>query len=136
MLHLWPRLLESSCELEYLMRIRICCQEIQEIARQNTNYRVRIQVGSRSRGGLRIRDYAIGDKVWRYWPPHKRLKLEKVKWKGPYMVLDYDKDHHVVLIEVPTVGAGNKTERKWIHVSHIKPVKESEHGHLLIAIAP
>ena len=65
-------------------------------------------------GGLKMREYLVGQKVWWYNPPSANQKL-KYPWTGPYEVTDVARDRNVVRIKGPD-------QDSWVHASSLKPV--------------
>lgn len=120
-----------ACLPEYVMEQKLVVQEIMEMARQVTERSVDRTINDRLRGNLKIRDYKVGDYVWRYYPPHATDKLHYSPWTGPWEVEDVDNDHHTVKLRVPKVGGG--FELKWIHVSNLKPIHTTKDDHLLLS---
>ena len=125
----WPR--TSGCEAEYVLRQRLVCQEIAEIARVKLERQASVQRASHARGGLKIRTYAKGDYVWRLWPPHLRDKLHGTPWTGPYEVLGADNLNKVVRLSLPSIGRGGGYVEKWVHTSNVKPVVFEREGRVM-----
>jgi len=123
-----------SCLREYVLRQQLAVQEVCEMARRHTAKQASIQRSSRERGGFKIRDYQIGQEVWRWWPPAARDKSNPTPWRGPYKVLDADMEHHDVKLRIPAKGRGGGMVEKWVNVSNIKPVVYTSDGKMLITL--
>jgi hypothetical protein len=70
-----------------------------------------------NQGGLKLRDYQVGDKVWRFYPPKANLKLGK-SWTGPWTV---ERVMSKWLIQIRR-DDGSSTR---VHASCLKPVVTS-----------
>jgi hypothetical protein len=77
-------------------RPRVCPAEYVEIQKQAiisafSLARAKLKVSASSQakvynqGGLKLREYRVGDKVWRFYPSQANLKLGK-SWTGPWTV--------------------------------------------------
>ena len=122
-----------TCEIEYVVRQRLICQEIAEMVRSHLEQSAERQAVAWENRRYEVHEYAIGDMVWRCWPPHQADKLNPERYLGPYPVLDVDSERYLVLLEVPAPGR-NRTQRKWIHVANVKPVFTTRVGELLFVL--
>ena len=125
-----------GCASEYLVKQKLTCQQTCEWARQHTRQKAAIQAAGNARHGLKIRQYKIGDMVWRICPPNERDKTNHTIWLGPYQVWGVDDTSHIVQLDVPAPGRQAGTVRKWIHVSNVKPVRYSKQGQVMVVIPP
>ena len=71
---------------------------------------------------MEVREYRVGDWVWRWYPTEKAKSGNP--WTGPYEVKAVKE--YSVSLELPTRGAGNRLEQKWIHVENLKPCRNLE----------
>jgi len=125
-----------SCLAAYVHEQQLVVQEVCEMARRHIGKQASFQRASRERGGFKIRNYQIGQMVWRWWPPAVRDKSDPTPWRGPYEVLDADHEHHDVKLRIPARGRGGGMVEKWVNVSNIKPVVYTPDGKLLVNLDP
>ena len=103
-----PRLAgNSECELHYILVQRLRMQELAELVQSNMAKSACIQESTRIRGGLKVREYKVGDWVWRWYPPEKSKTGNP--WTGPYevkAVKEYSVSclHAVLVIELNPSG--------------------------------
>ena len=81
-----------------------------------------------------MRDYKVGDYVWRLWKPFLMDKLHSSPWTGPYKVYKVGPQGYTVLLWVPKAGGG--FGYKWIHTSSVKPAVFAREGRMMTAITP
>ena len=74
-------------------------------------------------GGLKMREFKVGEQVWWYYPQTAHQKL-KYPWTGPFEVTDVAKDRNVEHIK----GYGRDS---WVHASSLKQVVKTLDGKLL-----
>ena len=60
---------------------------VQELVRRNLEASAGMQQRGRIQGGLKMREYFVGQKVRWYYPPSANQKL-KYPWTGPFEVTD------------------------------------------------
>ena len=125
-----------GCASEYIVKQKLVCQQTCDWVRRNTLRQSAIQAAGNARQGLKIRQYKIGDMVWRICPPNERDKTNHTIWLGPYRVWEVDDTSHIVLLDVPAPGRQAGTVRKWIHVSNVKPVRYNREGRVMVVIPP
>ena len=91
-----------------------------ELARQNLHRSATAQAQYHERGGLKVRDYQVGDMVWRFYPPRANQKLGK-PWHGPYVVEAVLPDW---LVQIAKPDARDRP--LWVHASCLKHVATSK----------
>ena len=89
-----------------------------ERARRELQRSATTQARGHDSGGLKVRKYQVGDKVWRFYPPHANLKLGKA-WTGPWEVVDCQSDWQ---IKIALPQRPNKPI--WVNAACLKPVYE------------
>ena len=129
-----PELYHGECYHEYIELQKVACQEIAEVARKHIGKQMLNQRANKARGGLRMRDYKVGDYVWRLWKPFLTDKLHSSPWTGPYKVYQVGPQGYTVLLWVPKAGGG--FGYKWIHTSSVKPAVFAREGRMMTAITP
>jgi hypothetical protein len=103
----------------------VCPTEFVELQRQAiikafclARNKLKVSASSQARlynqGGLKMRDYVVGDRVWRFYPPKANLKLGK-SWTGPWTV------ERVMSKWLVQIGKPESTSTK-VHASCLKPV--------------
>ena len=96
---------------------------IHELVRRNLNASAGMQQRGQIQGGLKMREYFVGQKVWWYYPPSANQKL-KYPWTGPFKVIDVAGDRNVTRIK----GPGRDS---LVHASSFKPVVTMLDGQML-----
>jgi len=97
--------------------------EIHEQVRKHLQSSAEMQQRGQIQGGLKMREFKIGEQVWWYFPPTANQKL-KYPWTGPFEVTDVAKDRNTARIK----GYGRDS---WVHASSLKPVIKTQDGKLL-----
>ena len=120
------------CLIDYAVQQKALCEELAEIVRKNTGKAVRMQVDNAENAGLRIRNYRVGDLVWRYNPPGANTKLRADRWTGPYRIEAVNETNNVIKIFVEAIGRGQEKVLKWINMANVKPCRVSKRfGHTM-----
>ena len=122
------------CDREYIMEQKLKAREVASVVESALNKAAQSQQKDRERGGLKVREYAVGDMVWRWWPPHANDKMLSNPFAGPYKVLGVRPQDHTILLRVPRAAGG--FQEKWINVGNVKPVRYTKDGLLLVVLPP
>ena len=112
-----------KCASEYLVEQKEKMPAIHELVRRNLDASARMQQRGQIQGGLKLREYQIGQKVWWYYPPSANQKL-KYPWQGPYEIAEVAHDRNVARI----TGRGRDS---WVHASSLKHVVTTPDGKML-----
>ena len=119
---------------EFVMEQKLKAHEVAHVVEQALAKAAQSQHKDKVRGGLKVREYAIGDMVWRFYPPHANDTLLPNPFTGPYKVLGVRPHDNAVLLPVPRAAGG--FQENWIDFGNVKPVRYTKDGHLLVVLPP
>ena len=114
---------ELLCNATYLVEQKEKMLKIHDLVRNELHKSAGMQQRGQIQGGLKMRQYFIGQSVWWYFPPAANQKL-KYPWTGPYQVIDVAMEKNVVRIR-------RENKDSWVHASSLKPVIKTADGQLL-----
>ena len=111
-------------------RARVCAAEYAEtqrgrmihafdLAARHLNRSATSQARCHDLGGLKVRKYLVGDRVWRFYPPAANQKLGK-SWTGPWVVEAVQSDWQVKIAR-PTA----RDRPIWVNATCLKRVVEA-----------
>ena len=113
---------ERECECAYVEWLKNSLECAFEFARTNLECSFRRQKRLYDRGCKR-REYEVGSKVWRWYPPKAHMKLG-LGWTGPYIVLEKQGETSMKIVKE------GKSEAIWVHKDDLKPFIGKENPHV------
>ncbi len=122
---------KTVCPVGYIEEMQAAVQEAFAEARQHLHHKAKVQATMHERGGLKIRTYRPGQRVWRYYPPVANTKL-KEDWTGPYEILQQHNNNTVVMAPLSN-GQVVIAKKMTVHVTCLKPVEYTRAGEILLA---
>ena len=113
----------NKCTAKYMVEQQQRMTAIHEVVRKHLRSSAEMQQRGQIQGGLKMREFTIGDQVSWYYPPTANQKL-KYPWTGPFEVTDVAKDRNVARI-------GGYGRDSWVHASSLKLVIKTLDGKVL-----
>ena len=125
-----PALQSDSCPMNQMEQIRVKIPKLYAHAGSHLRRSAQIQSGAHAKGGYRVRQYRVGQMVWRYYPPWANEKLSSA-WTGPWIV-KRQFPNATVQVQLAKGGVGAKENTRLIvHASCLKPTCTTADGKLL-----
>jgi len=122
--------LDMLCPVGYLEQMQHAARLAFAQAHIQLGVKAKVQATMFERGGLKIRTYSPGQKVWRFYPPLANLKL-RGDWTGPWEVLEQYNNNTV---KIGPLAHGRLLPQKQlvVHTSCVKPVSFTRDGQILL----
>ncbi len=129
---------EPPCYSAYVLEQRWLALQAAETVRRVTGKAVELQSRTRDHTGLREWRFAVGDRVFYYYPPAAANKLDPSPWTGPHTVIQLSNVDQMFKIRRcrPNEhrGRGRKpVEEQWVSAAFLKPVQEYRGEGVLLA---
>ena len=106
------------CPASYAEQQKVKMVNAFELASQKLRKSATTQARAHDLGGLKVREYRVGDLVWKYYPPYANQKLGK-PWTGPWTVLQVRSPWQVRI----SLDA-ERAKSIWVNAACLKPVHE------------
>ena len=120
----------EDCPMSHLEQTRIKIPRLYAHASSHLRRNASIQSSAHAKAGYKLRQYRVGQMVWRYYPPWANEKLGSA-WTGPWIV-KRQYPNATVQVQLAKSGVGAREGTTLIvHASCLKPVGTTADGKLL-----
>ena len=121
---------EENCPMHWLEQVQVKIPKLYAHASFHLHLNASIQLCAHAKAGYRVRQYCVGQMVWRYYPPWANEKLNSA-WTGPWIV-ERQYPNATVQVQLAKGGVGAKEDATlMVHASCLETAGTTAEGKLL-----